>query len=109
MPNPENVIGKGRRWKKGESGNPKGRPKKIPDLHKALALVLGEEGKKDLNALEMILLSTRQEALKGNIRAAEMLLRYAFPNGLTQTTDSDMEVVWGKIGNENNEDTTGVS
>lgn len=28
MPNPENVIGKGKQFKKGESGNPAGRPRK---------------------------------------------------------------------------------
>jgi hypothetical protein len=108
MPNPENIVGKGHRWKKGESGNPNGRPKKIPELAKALALVLGEEGKKDYNALEMMLLTARQEALKGNIRALELLLRYAFPNGMTQTNDADMELVWGKIGEERNENKNGM-
>jgi|688.fasta_scaffold2629636_1 hypothetical protein len=99
MPNPENVIGKGNRWKKGQSGNPKGRPKKIPELSKALALVMGEE-KEEYNALEMILLKIRGEAMKGNIRAAELLLRYCFPNGLTGTQETDIEMVWTQINPE---------
>lgn len=41
MPNPENVIGKGNRFKKGESGNPKGRP---PKLISSVTKELKEQG-----------------------------------------------------------------
>lgn len=73
MPNPENVIGKGRLFKKGESGNPNGRPKKLPELDKLLADVLGEE-KDGTTAAEAILKALRAKATKGDIRAAEVLL-----------------------------------
>lgn len=60
-------------WKKGQSGNPKGRPKKLPDLKEVLINVLAEtkEGKM---AIEAILMAMRQKALKGDVRAAELLL-----------------------------------
>ncbi len=41
MPNPENLE-KGK-WKKGQSGNPAGRPKKLPELRELLANVLGDD------------------------------------------------------------------
>jgi hypothetical protein len=65
------------RWKKGESGNPAGRPKKIPELNKLLADVLGQE-KNGQTAAEKIIDKLRQEAEKGNIRAAELLLKYTY-------------------------------
>jgi hypothetical protein len=60
-------------WKKGQSGNPKGRPKKLPDLKEVLINVLAEtkEGKM---AIEAILMAMRSKALKGDVRAAELLL-----------------------------------
>ena len=59
-------------FKKGQTGNPKGRPK-LPDLKEAIAKVLGEE--KDGNsALEAILKAQRLKAAKGDTRAAEFLL-----------------------------------
>jgi hypothetical protein len=64
-------------FKKGQSGNPNGRPKKIPELDKLLADVLGEE-KDGLTAAEAILMKLRQMAASGNIRAAEVLLDRAY-------------------------------
>lgn len=61
------------RFKKGQSGNPKGRPKKLPELDKLMANVLGEE-KEDITALEVILRVVRAKAAKGDLRAAEILL-----------------------------------
>ena len=72
--------GKGKiepRWKKGESGNPKGRPRKLPELHVLLADVLGEE-KDGISAAEAILKSIRAKAAKGDTRAAELLLDRAY-------------------------------
>jgi hypothetical protein len=61
------------RLNKGETGNPNGRPKKLPELDKLLADVLGEE-KDGLTAAEAILKKLRQMATGGNLRAAEILL-----------------------------------
>ena len=64
-------------FKKGQSGNPKGRPRKLPELDKLLEDVLGEE-KNGLTAAEAILQKLRQQAASGNIRAAEVLLDRAY-------------------------------
>jgi hypothetical protein len=72
--------GKGKiepRWKKGESGNPNGRPRKLPELHVLLADVLGEE-KDGITAGEAILKALRAKASKGDVRAAEVLLDRAY-------------------------------
>jgi hypothetical protein len=68
--------GKGKiepRWKKGETGNPNGRPKKLPELSKLMADILGDE-KNGLTTAERILKAIEAKALKGDIKAAEMLL-----------------------------------
>jgi hypothetical protein len=61
-------------FKKGQSGNPNGRPKKLPELDKLLANVLGEENANGVTAAEAILMALRAKAAKGDIRAAEVLL-----------------------------------
>jgi hypothetical protein len=68
-----NPIPNSKPFKKGQSGNPKGRPKKLPELNKLLADVLGEE-KDGVTAAEAILKALRAKAAKGDIRAAEVLL-----------------------------------
>jgi hypothetical protein len=64
------------RFKKGQSGNPKGRPK-LPDISEALAKILADE-KDGRTALEQTLLALRAKAVRGDIRAAEALLDRAF-------------------------------
>ena len=75
MPQPENVIP--HKWKKGQSGNPAGRPKKLPELRELLAHVLGDE-KDGKTAAEAILMALRAKATKGDVRAAELLLDRAY-------------------------------
>lgn len=65
------------RFKKGSSGNPNGRPKKIPELKELLANVLGDE-KDGKTAAEAILMGLRAKAIKGDVRAAELLLDRAY-------------------------------
>lgn len=62
---------------KGQSGNPKGQPKKIPELRILLAEVLGEE-KDGKTAAQAILMALRAKATKGDVRAAELLLERAY-------------------------------
>ena len=62
---------------KGKSGNPNGRPKKLPEIDKLLADVLGEE-KDGVTAADAILRKLRAMAAAGNIRAAEILLDRAY-------------------------------
>ena len=75
MPNKENI--EKHKFKKGQSGNPNGRPKKLPELDKLLADVLGEE-KDGITAGEAILKALRAKASKGDVRAAEVLLDRAY-------------------------------
>jgi hypothetical protein len=65
------------KFKKGQSGNPNGRPRKLPELDKLLADVLGEE-KDGVTAGEAILKAIRARAAKGDVRAAELLLDRAY-------------------------------
>ena len=74
MPKPENVIP--HKWKKGQSGNPAGRPK-LPNLQELLAKVLGDE-KDEKSAAEAILAAMRAKAIRGDVRAAELLLDRAY-------------------------------
>lgn len=62
---------------KNGGNNGGGRPKKLPALDNLLADVLGEE-KDGMTAAEAILKKLRQEATKGNLRAAEILLNRAY-------------------------------
>lgn len=65
------------RLNKGETGNPNGRPKKLPELDKLLADVLGEE-KDGVSAAEAILKALRLKAAKGDVRAIEVMLDRAY-------------------------------
>jgi len=71
--NPENL----KPFKKGHSGNPKGRPPKIPAIDEILAKVLNETGSNGLTRAENIL---RKMTIKAetDIRAAEMILDRAY-------------------------------
>ena len=71
-------------WRKGQSGNPKGRPP-LPDIREALAKVLAEpvEGTISLYA---VLRALRDRAVAGDVRAAEVLLDRCFGKA-TQRTD----------------------
>lgn len=90
----------GVQWKKGQSGNPKGRPKKIPELEELLANVLGEE-KDGKTAAEAILMAIRAKAIKGDIRAAEVLMDrgYGKPKQQIDTKIEVQEQVF-KIGDQ---------
>jgi hypothetical protein len=72
------TVGKGKppahtRFKKGQSGNPKGRHPKLPALDILLAEVLGEE-KNGTTAAQKILIALYKKALKGDTKAADILL-----------------------------------
>ena len=87
QPNP---IPGNKPFKKGQSGNPNGRPKKLPELDKLLADVLGEE-KDGVSAADAILRKLRAMAASGNIRAAEILLDRAYGKA-KQTVDMAVTV-----------------
>jgi len=63
-------------FKKGQSGNPKGRPK-MPDLNSVLAEMLNDE-KEGKSALQAIIAAQRAKAAKGDTKAAEFLFKWSF-------------------------------
>lgn len=64
------------RWKKGQTGNPKGQPRKLPRLDVILTHVLGyNEGEpEESSPINEILTAMYKQAKKGNIQAANLLL-----------------------------------
>lgn len=66
MANPKSI--EPYKFKKGQSGNPNGRPRKLPILDKLLADVFGDD------EMEKILKAVYARALKGDTRAAEIIL-----------------------------------
>lgn len=80
-------------FQKGNNANPNGRPKKLPEIDKLLADVLGEE-KDGLTAAEAILKALRAKASKGDIRAAEVLLDRAYGKA-KQTLENNMNFTNG--------------
>jgi len=62
---------------KGVSGNPAGRPKKLPKIDDLLQDILGSEEDKDSEA-HAILMSLVKQAKGGNVKAAEILLDRAY-------------------------------
>ena len=74
MPKPENIVK--HKFKKGQSGNPKGRPK-MPDLREALAEAMGET-KENTTALSAIIKALRAKATRGDVNAAKLLLAYGY-------------------------------
>jgi hypothetical protein len=75
MPNPKNV--EPHKFKKGQSGNPNGRPPILPDIAEAVAKVLADE-KDGKSALEAVFMALRSKAVKGDVRAAQELLDRAY-------------------------------
>lgn len=64
-------------FKPGQTGNPNGRPKKLPKIDDLLADILGNEEDSDSEA-HAVLVSLLQQAKKGNVKAAEILLDRAY-------------------------------
>lgn len=90
------------RFKKGQSGNPKGKPK-MPDLKEAMARSLGETNKDGTTALDQIIQALRRKAAQGDVRAAELLLARGFgkvPEKVDVTTAGEKivtpPIVWLK-------------
>lgn len=72
------MKGKNTRFQKGQSGNPLGRPKRLPSLDRVLAEVLSDVDKNDISVLQRILTTLAKRAIRGDVRAAELLIDRAF-------------------------------
>lgn len=80
-------------FQKGVSGNPNGRPRKIPALDELLADILNEETD-GVSVARQILEMYVREALKGNLTAAEALFNRAYgkPKPAAQDDGKDVTV-----------------
>ena len=90
MANNKNNLANLKPFKKGkdERRNLKGAPRKLPELDKLLADILGEE-KNGMTAATAILKAMFAKALKGDVRAAELLMDRAYGKA-KQTIDADI-------------------
>ena len=71
--------------------NRKGRPKQLPDLKELLCSVLGEESQ-GKTAMERILLTMRDRAIKGDVKASEMLKNWGYGKDIDfQKIDLNLE------------------
>lgn len=97
----KNPIPNSKPFKPGQSGNPNGRPKKLPELDKLLADVLGEE-KDGITAAEAILKKLRQMAAQGNLRATEILLDrgYGKPKQFIESNVNQRTVIIDTTGDD---------
>ena len=77
MANPKGNPQNFKPFKKGQSGNPNGRPKKLPHLEELLKEVLGEE-KNNITLMQAIIMKIANKAVSGDINAAKILLEYAY-------------------------------
>ena len=85
-------------FKKGQSGNPDGRPK-LPDLKEIIAEVLGQE-KDGSNAAADILKAMRKKAASGDVKAAAFLFDRGYGKPVetvnATVTDKRIRVGYGK-------------
>lgn len=104
------------RWKPGQSGNPKGRPKKVKDFEKLLDIELSRtlritEGGRQvaLTKRELILKTLVNDALKGNLRALKMLLPFIVKQQTVEGFEPDaadreaLQQLLGQFQREDNE------
>jgi hypothetical protein len=92
------------RFKKGGSGNPKGRPRKRPDLYSELTKVLREkvavEGQQEkITVQQALLLRLRDQALRGEIWAQKLVRKLvaALPESGSERGHIDMQSIGAKF------------
>jgi hypothetical protein len=88
------------RFRKGRSGNPKGRPRKKPDLYSELTKVLREkvtvEGQQErVTVQQALLLRLRDQALRGELWAQKLIQKVvgALPESGSERTLVDMQAI----------------
>ena len=63
-------------WQKGESGNPRGRPRKGNTLADAMRTLLAEERSDNRTAKELLVELTFRRAMEGNMAALKLIWNY---------------------------------
>jgi Family of unknown function (DUF5681) len=84
---------------KGKTGNPNGRPKKLPVLDDLIAEVMGDENN-GITAAMAILMKMRHQAIAGNLKASELLLDRAYGKAKQELKIDPESVIRVKISDE---------
>lgn len=104
MPNPENI--EKHKWKKGQTGNPNGRPKLIPDLKEVIAEVFSQTNERGITLLEGIVSRQAKIAANGkdndSTRAFDVLMKYVYSPKTETKQEIKQTIIWG--GDENDDD-----
>ena len=67
--------GKKYQWKKGQSGNPNGQPRKLPSLNAVLTRVFGVTAEDEVSKIDLLIEAMYKQAIKkGNVQAANLIL-----------------------------------
>lgn len=78
--------------------NIEGRPKKMPAIDQLLAEVLAEPGNNGIETAKQILLALVAKALKGDTKAAELLLDRAYGKARQSIEHSgDVGIIWNEV------------
>jgi uncharacterized protein DUF5681 len=90
------------RFKKGKSGNPKGRPKKQEDIHTVLQRVLNRKvrvngAERKIPIREALIRKLREVALSGHPRAMSLQRRILDEAGLNQIDPYEPEEIKQKV------------
>jgi hypothetical protein len=91
MTNKKNPIPNNKPFQKGQSGNPKGRPKSpLRDIKEVLKDLLSQE-KNNSQLIDGLMTVVVNKALKGDLKAVEMLLSYTYgkPTQKTEITGAE--------------------
>lgn len=78
--------GKGKispRWKPGESGNPAGRPKPLPDIKRTVAKEILRHSEAGYSPMEVVVTNLFNNAISGDTEACIRIIDLAYPNHLT--------------------------
>lgn len=106
MPNPENIVK--HKWKKGQTGNPNGRPKLIPDLKEVIAEVFSQTNERGITLLEGIVARQAKIAANGkdndSTRAFDVLMKYVYSPKTEAKQEVKQVIIWGDAnGSDNSE------
>ena len=81
------------RLSKGETANPNGRPKKLPELDVLLADVLGAEDETGMRSeAREVLNALLKQAKKGNVNAATAILNRAYGMPVQRTENKNYDI-----------------
>ena len=98
MPNPQNI--EKHKWKKGQTGNPNGRPKLLPELRELLAEVLTQVNEKNISLIEGMISRQAKIAVSGkdndSTRAFDALMKYAYSPKTEVKQDIKQVIYWGE-------------